>query len=226
MPDEFVMTEHEYVQTIFGESAKRLGSGAQASVFLVKNDAVLERLFEKLRHRTGTLPRSRYVCLKIRVPVFSYERPGSNRRWNRVEWARNEILEFNAMSNAAILKVWRHVVGGGRDEFRMLKYTHDQRGPQDPCWFRPSDMVPTPYFQGVDMDHGVHILAMEMKHGVRFSRYASKTSAMNLVQNVINLHGREWSYDSKLHPQVILGLVLGASQTSFEDESSPNFTAR
>ena len=162
IPEAFVLTAENYVREIFGTSAKRIGAGVQADVYVVKNDAVLKGQFEKLHWRRGALPRRRYVCLKLRTTVFT-SRPGHlPRDFNRF-WVREETAAFDSMSYEDVRRVWRSNVKAGKREYKMLEHMQETRSARDPCWFRPQDLAPQPYFEGADMDNGVHVLAMEFK---------------------------------------------------------------
>lgn len=172
----------DYVRAIFGRSARKIGAGIQGEVWVVNNDAILKRLFEKLQHRTGKLPRTRYVCLKLRVPIFSAEYANN---MTRSQWVREEVLEFNSMSTKEVLTVWRQIVRGGHYEYTMLEYAYRPSTSRVPCWFRPKDIFPMPYFEGVDMDCGVHIIAMEFKRGAVLSRALyTPTSSPDLAARV------------------------------------------
>jgi serine/threonine protein kinase len=209
MPDVFA-TAAKYTRDVFGASAKNIGSGLQAEVFVVKNDAVLKQCFKKLQHRTGALPRRRYVCLKIRA-LDIIDRPANP--LNHMSWARNRAREIGVMSSKEILKEWRDVVSGGRHEYATLEYMYRPPDAPKACWFRPQDFVPQPYFQGVDMEKGVHILAMEYKRSRPLSRHLSKPMrSPDLAANVEKAVLTMW-YAGVVHTDLHTENMLADSNT-------------
>lgn len=222
VPESFVTMANDYVRSIFGASATRIGSGVQADVYVVKNDATLKRLFEKLVWRHGTLPRRRYVCLKIRTTVFT-ERPEHSVHlapgnfgftgpgWHpspRRNFRSEEQNAFQSMSNAEIRKVWRANVRDGKREYKMLAHLQNLRSARDPCWFRPQDISPQQYFEGADWDDGVHILAMEFKRSgpleLNWSRYRYLPQVMAHVEKAVLTMWYAGVIHSDLHADNVL----------------------